>query len=68
LATFFITPETAHQHKDLFLDLEKKGCELGIHLHPQSFGNFKYKDYLGGYSLKKQIEILREAIDTWGKG
>lgn len=65
LATFFIVPQTAHQHRGLFLDLEKKGFELGMHLHPQSFDGLRYKDYLGGYSLEKQIEILREAASVW---
>lgn len=68
LATFFIVPETANQHRDLFLGLEKKGFELGMHLHPQSFGDLRYKDYLGGYSLEKQIEILRQALGVWKKG
>ncbi len=67
LATFFIVPETAHQHRDLFLDLEKKGFELGMHLHPQSFDDLRYEDYVGGYSLEKQIEILREAINVWAE-
>ncbi len=65
LATFFIVPETANQHRDLFLDLESKGFELGMHLHPQSFGDLRYKDYLGGYSLEEQIKILKEAVSIW---
>jgi len=67
LATFFIVPETAYQHRDLFLDLEKKGFELGMHVHPQSFGDLRYKEYLGGYSFDKQIEILGEAINVWAE-
>ncbi len=65
LATFFIVPETANQHRDLFLDLESKGFELGMHLHPQSLADLRYKDYLGGYSLEEQIKILKEAVSIW---
>jgi len=67
LATFFIVPETAHRHRDLFLALKRKGFELGMHLHPQSLGDLRYKDYLGGYSLEKQIEILKEATNIWAE-
>jgi len=63
--TFFITPETAHQHQKLFLDLEKKGFELAMHLHPQAYGDLRYKDYLGGYSFEKQVEILSKAANDW---
>jgi len=65
IGTFFIVPETAHRHRELFLELEEKGFELGMHLHPQSFGDLQYKEYLGGYSFQQQVDLLSQAAEQW---
>jgi hypothetical protein len=65
LATLFITPETAVQHEAMFLELEKQGFELGMHLHPQSFRDNTRDEHLGGYAYEDQVEILSQAQDDW---
>jgi len=67
VGTFFIVPETAHRHRDLFLELEERGFELGMHFHPQSFGDLRYGEYLGAYSYEEQVEILSQAADVWAE-
>jgi peptidoglycan/xylan/chitin deacetylase (PgdA/CDA1 family) len=67
VGTFFIVPETAHKHRDLFFELEEKGFELGMHLHPQSFGDLQHKDYLGAYSFQEQVDLLSQAVKVWAK-
>ena len=67
VGTFFIVPETAHRHRGLFLELERKGFELGMHLHPQSFGDMQHGEYLGAYSYEKQVELLSRAAEVWAE-
>lgn len=67
VATFFIVPETAEQHRELFLGLEEQGFELGMHLHPQSFGDLHHKEYLGAYSFEEQVGLLSQAADMWAE-
>jgi len=67
IGTFFIVPETAHRHRELFLELEKEGFELGMHLHPQSFGDLRYKEYLGAYSFEEQVDLLSQAVEVWAE-
>ena len=65
VATLFITPETAAQHTSLFFELEQRGFELGMHLHPQSFRDNAYREHLGGYTYDDQLEILSLARADW---
>ena len=67
LATLFITPETAAQHRTMFLELEKEGFELGMHLHPQSFRDNTHAQHLGGYAYQGQVEILSLAQQDWAQ-
>ena len=67
VATLFITPETAAVHKPLFIELEQRGFELGMHLHPQSFRDNTCTEHLGGYSYDQQVEILSQAQDDWAQ-
>ena len=46
------------------LELEDWGAELGLHLHPQDYG---YADYLGGYTLEEQKNMLEEACTLWSE-
>ena len=64
-ATLFIVAETAQQHRDLFLDLEQKGFELGMHFHPHSFGDLRYTEYLGAYSAEQQRDLLSRGMEVW---
>jgi len=65
VGTFFIVPENAQQHRELFLELHEKGFELGMHLHPHSFGDMQHQEYLGAYSLAEQMDLLSQAADVW---
>jgi len=65
--TFFIVPETAMRHRDLWLELKERGFELALHYHPQSFRNGEWRDYLGGYSYEEQKVQLSEAIKDWSR-
>ncbi len=67
IGTFFIVPETAQRHRELFLELEKEGFELGMHYHAQAFLDGRYKKYLGEYSYEEQYEQLEAAKDYWEK-
>jgi len=64
-ATLFIVPETAQQHRHLFLELEQKGFELGMHFHPHSFGDLRYTEYLGGYDTEQQRDLLSQGMELW---
>jgi peptidoglycan/xylan/chitin deacetylase (PgdA/CDA1 family) len=64
-ATFFIVPETAYEHRDLFLEARRKGFELGLHYHPQSFRDGRWRGYLASYSYDDQLYQLREALKDW---
>ena len=61
-ATYFIIPDTARKQADLFRQLEKEGIELGMHCHPQIDG---YKDFLAGYNVDQQKEIIDLGIRRW---
>ena len=65
LATFFIVPEAAQEHRKLFLKLEKEGFELGMHYHPQAFLDGRYTKYFGEYSYSEQLEQLKKAQELW---
>lgn len=63
--TLFVVPECAEEHSRLLLSLRGEGVELGMHLHPQSFRDGRYEEYLGGYTAEEQFEILSEAKAVW---
>lgn len=64
-ATFFIVPETAYEHRDLFLEARDRSFELGLHYHPQSFRDGRWEGYLASYSYEDQLYQLREAVKDW---
>ena len=63
--TFFIVPETARRHRELFHEISDYGFELGMHYHPQSFLDGKYTKYLGEYNYEEQLEQLSQALNYW---
>jgi len=65
VGTFFIVPENAYRHRELFLELKEKQFELGMHLHPQSFGDLQHQEYLGAYSFEEQVDLLSQAAELW---
>jgi hypothetical protein len=56
--TLFITPECGQYHQALFRDLAAAGVELGMHIHPQSFGDLSYTRYLGEYDAVMQAQLI----------
>jgi len=60
--TYFIHPETALAHPGVFLDLQRAGACLGLHLHPWKFGRGHYPQHFGGLSAEDQRALLSEGI------
>jgi len=65
-ATFFIVAQTAHAHSRLFRELERRGFELGLHIHPQDTG-FGFDDYVGGYTLEEQVRLFDLVSDYYAQ-
>jgi len=65
IGTYFIVPDTAEAHPALWAELTARGSELGLHLHPQGFGDLRWDRFLPEYDESARIELLREAMDVW---
>jgi peptidoglycan/xylan/chitin deacetylase (PgdA/CDA1 family) len=63
--SFFLHPEVAEGQTDLFLELEREGACLGLHLHPWKFGDGRYRAHLGGLSEASQRAVISEAAALW---
>lgn len=63
--TFFIHPEAAINQAKLFLDLERQGHCLALHLHPWRFGNGRYPAECGGLTEAQLRAALSEAAALW---
>ena len=63
--TLFIMPECAERHTQLFQALASQGVELGLHLHPQSFNDHRYSQYLGEYPGKIQRDIILQSMNVF---
>jgi peptidoglycan/xylan/chitin deacetylase (PgdA/CDA1 family) len=63
--TFFIHPESAQAHAQLYLDLQADGGCLGLHLHPWKLGDGKYDGHFGSFSAEDQRRMLSEAVAVW---
>lgn len=64
-ATYFIVPDVAKAHAKLWAELAASGNELGLHLHPQGFGDFRWTRFMPEYSGANQLKLLDEAITVW---
>ena len=62
--TFFCVPESAERHRDLLLGLVERGAEVGLHVHPQTFADFRYDKYLAEYDRDTQRRIITEELDA----
>lgn len=71
--TLFVVPDTATEQGQMLQDVaEATGAELGMHLHPQCWGE-RYRDadahdYLGGYTGEEQQRLLAEALAQTAEG
>ena len=63
-ATFFIVAQTAAAQPALYHDLENRGFEIGLHIHPQDTG-LGYTDYLGGHTFEEQVQMFDTVADQW---
>ena len=63
--TVFIHPEVAASHPELFLEMQRNGTCLGLHLHPYKFGKGRYQYDVGAYHAHAQRSILEEAMHEW---
>ena len=67
LAEFFITPEAAKNHTQLFKSLSKKH-KLSLHLHLASYQNCRYFGQgieLANLTKPKQKEVLKVAVEEF---
>lgn len=63
--SFFLHPEVAEGQTDFFLQLEREGACLGLHLHPWKFGDGRYRAHLGGLGEASQRAAISEAAALW---
>jgi hypothetical protein len=64
-ATFVVIPSDMRVHAAIYRDLELRGHEIGLHVHPAEQG---YGEFLGVYGFEEQVRMLREGIDAFGEG
>lgn len=60
--TFYGIPSEFRTHGKIFRDLEARGHEIGLHLHPKDQG---YEEFLGIYGPDMQEKIIDEAADVF---
>lgn len=63
--TLFIVPNCAARHARLFRSLQGDRVELGMHFHPQSFGDNRYTEYLAAYPAEMQFELISRGLEVW---
>jgi len=64
-ATDFIVPDVAKAHAKLWSELDASGSELGLHLHPQGFSDFRWTRFMPEYEEADQLKLLDEAMTVW---
>jgi hypothetical protein len=63
--SFFIHPEVAALHSDLFTNYLGLGSTLGLHVHSTKFHYPEYTYEFGYYSAELQEEIVSLAMKEW---
>lgn len=63
--TFFVHPESAQNQTAMFLDLERQGHGLALHLHPWRYGDGRYRAECGGLTGDELREVLTAATQEW---
>ena len=58
---FHTTPEAAVAHRDLFLELRREGCYIGLQPNVPGFRYPTYEHDLGLYGRDEQLRIIEEA-------
>lgn len=62
--TFYAIPSELQAHGRLFVELEQRGHEIALHLHPADHG---YEEFLGIYGPELQEQIIGEAADVFAQ-
>jgi hypothetical protein len=70
--SYFVHPETAQAQPDLFLDQERGGAHLGLHVHPWKYSmsrhaGTRYLEHSGGLSDDEQRALLDETSAIWAE-
>ncbi len=65
--TFFIHPETAQAHPELFLRWQSAGACLGLHIHPYKIRNTRFRTHFGALSELEQTVLISEASAIWSE-
>ncbi len=60
--TFLCIPSELSGQAALYRELEQRGHEIGLHLHPADQG---YEEFLGIYDPEMQEKIIREAMNIF---
>jgi peptidoglycan/xylan/chitin deacetylase (PgdA/CDA1 family) len=63
--SFFIHPEVATAHPEVFLELEQNGATLGLHIHPYKIRDTRFTAHFGALSVNEQRTIVAEAGAIW---
>lgn len=63
--SFFIHPETAVAHPEVFWELEQNGATLGLHIHPYKIRDTRFTAHFGALSANQQRTLLAEASAVW---
>lgn len=64
--SYFLHPEVAQSHADLFRALERGGaCIDGLHLHPWKFDETNFRAHFGGLDRDGQRAILTRAAKVY---
>ena len=61
-ATFVVIPPDLKVHAGIYRELDARGHEIGLHVHPAEQG---YEEFMGVYGLNEQVGILQEGVDTF---
>lgn len=64
--SFFIHPEVAKPHAELFLSLEARGCNIdGLHLHPWKYRPDSFRSHFGHLVAEEQLTLVRQATEDY---
>jgi peptidoglycan/xylan/chitin deacetylase (PgdA/CDA1 family) len=62
--TFHVLPSDLEAHPGLYRELQGRGHEVGLHVHPAADG---FQEFLGVYGPEDQARILRQAADRFAQ-
>ncbi len=63
--TFFVDPQLGPEQAGLFLDLRRRGAEVGMHIHAAKFSQDGRRDELGALNAAEQRAMLQRGLDLF---